>query len=573
MKTIDSIKNAFKQGQRSEAIQACAQLCAAEPTNLEPKRLLALMYVVLGNFAEAKVGYQALLALRQNDSDALFNLAVCERELQHLDAAIEAYTIYTKAHPNAIEGWVNLAECHQQLGQYPQAIAAAERAIKITPTSFRPWLIKADALKAAGDYTAAIHQYKNANQCEPNAASYLGMGLAQQALKQLPEALDSLTRALGLIQKLLPALLARAEILDAMGHTQEALSDYLAALAIKPDHEQGLKNASGLLVALNRGTEALELFNKALEVSPNLLVAKLGSAWATSKMVPLWHVPMMNESHRNDAYFEGIKTAVQPGKLVLEIGAGSGLLSMMAAKLGATQVVACEAEPLVAKTASAIVKTNGFADTVTILSKISYDVELGKDLPEKADVLIHEIFDSAIIGEHVLPAIEDAKKRLLKADALIVPHAASIMIALMGGEAAGKYLRVESSHGFDLSHFNSIASKKIPFYREDIALTPMSAAVDAFRFDFMHQDAYPAEDKILELTATAAGPCYGVVQWIRIELDSTTTWENPPTDIRSTTAWQRTIYRFDQPLQLTKGMVVKIAASHDRASPWFDLAK
>ena len=573
MKTIDSIKAAFKQGQRSEAIQACATLCAAEPANLEPKRLLALLYVVLGNFSEAKIGYQAVLALRPNDSDALFNLAVCERELHHFDAAIEIYTTYTKAHPNAVEGWVNLAECHQQLGQFQPAIAAAERAIKLTPTSFRPWLIKADALKSAGDYAAAIHQYKNALQCEPNAASYLGMGLAQQALKQVPQALESLTKALGIAQHLLPALIARAEILDVVGRSQEALNDYLAALAIKPDHEQGLKNASGLLVALNRGTEALALFNRALEVSPNLLVAKLGSAWATSKMVPLWHVPMMNEAHRNDAYYEGIKTAVKPGKLVLEIGAGSGLLSMMAAKLGATQVVACEAEPLVAKTAIEIIKINGYADTVTILSKISYDVEVGKDLPEKADVLIHEIFDSAIIGEHVLPAIEDAKKRLLKPDALIVPHAASIMIALMGGEAAGQYLRVEHSHGFDLSHFNSIASKKIPFYREDIELTPMSMPVDAFRFDFMNQDSYPAEDKILELTATTEGLCYGVVQWIRIELDTTTTWENPPTDIRSTTAWQRTIYRFDQPMPLTKGMIVKIAASHDRASPWFDLAK
>ncbi len=573
MKTIDSIKAAFKQGQRSEALQACAQLCATEPANLEPKRLFALLHVVLGNFSEAKTGYLAVLALRPNDSDALFNLAVCERELRRLDSAIEIYTTYTKAHPNAVEGWVNLAECHQQLGQCPQAIAAAERAIKIAPTSFRPWLIKADALKAAGDYAAAIHQYKNANQCEPNAASYLGMGLAQQALKQVPQALESLTKALGIAQHLLPALMARAEILDAIGRSQEALNDYLAALAIKPDHEQGLKNASGLLVALNRGTEALALFNKALEVSPNLLVAKLGSTWVTSKMVPLWHVPMMNEAHRNDAYYEGIKTAVKPGKLVLEIGAGSGLLSMMAAKLGATQVVACEAEPLVAKTAAEIVKNNGYADTVSILSKISYDVEVGKDLPEKADVLIHEIFDSAIIGEHVLPAIEDAKKRLLKPEALIVPHAASIMIALMGGEAAGQYLRIERSHGFDLSHFNSIASKKIPFYREDIALTPMSAPVDAFRFDFMSQDSYPAEDKLLELTATTEGLCYGVVQWIRIELDATTTWENPPTDIRSTTAWQRTVYRFDQPLPLTKGMVVKIAASHDRASPWFDLAK
>jgi tetratricopeptide (TPR) repeat protein len=96
-------------------------------------------------------------------------LAVCERELQHLDAAVEVYTLYTKAHPNEIEGWVNLAECHQQLGQYQQATAAADRAIKITPTLFRPWLIKADALKAAGDYAGAIKQYKNSNQCEPNA--------------------------------------------------------------------------------------------------------------------------------------------------------------------------------------------------------------------------------------------------------------------------------------------------------------------------------------------------------------------------------------------------------------------
>jgi hypothetical protein len=101
----------------------------------------------------------------------------------------------------------------------------------------------------------------------------------------------------------------------------------------------------------------------------------------------------------------------------------------------------------------------------------------------------------------------------------------------------------------------------------------MSEPVDAFRFDFMNQDTYPAENKILEVTATRAGLCYGVVQWIRIELDAKTTWENHPTDIRSTTAWQRTIYRFDEPLELSEGMVVKIAASHDRASPWFDLAK
>ena len=84
-----------------------------------------------------------------------------------------------------------------------------------------------------------------------------------------------------------------------------------------------------------------------------MVTAQLGVEWVTSKLVPIWHVPMINEPERNQAYHDGLAAVLTPQKLVLEIGTGSGLLAMMAARLGARQVVTCEAVGLIADTAAA----------------------------------------------------------------------------------------------------------------------------------------------------------------------------------------------------------------------------
>eukprot|EP00439_Symbiodinium_sp_Y106_P008097 s56_g1.t1 len=54
-----------------------------------------------------------------------------------------------------------------------------------------------------------------------------------------------------------------------------------------------------------------------------------------------WHFAMLNDSHRNQFYWDALAAVVQ-GKRVIDIGSGSGLLSLMAAKLGASSVVAVE---------------------------------------------------------------------------------------------------------------------------------------------------------------------------------------------------------------------------------------
>jgi type II protein arginine methyltransferase len=172
----------------------------------------------------------------------------------------------------------------------------------------------------------------------------------------------------------------------------------------------------------------------------------------------------------------------------------------------------------------------------------------------------------------VLPAIEDAKARLLKPGGQVLPSAASIMIALVGGDALGKNLHVAESFGFDLGAFNGIHPKKRPLYREDLEPELLSDPIEAFRFDFMRQSAFPAERKHIDIRVAVPGRCYGLIQWIRIEMAAGIVFENHPSRPKEVSNWQHTIYGFEEPVQLAEGAVVRVRAWHDRSRPWFALA-
>ncbi len=83
---------------------------------------------------------------------------------------------------------------------------------------------------------------------------------------------------------------------------------------------------------------------------------------------------------------------------------------MMAARAGARHVYACEMLPDLADLARIVVAENGFADRITVVAKASKDLVLGVDLPERATLLVTEIFDALLIGEGALPAIGHARE-------------------------------------------------------------------------------------------------------------------------------------------------------------------
>jgi tetratricopeptide (TPR) repeat protein len=571
-RNIDALKQKFREGHHAEAIAECEALCRQDPAHPETKRLCAMMHALVGNYGRALELLHQVRDPHQENADVLFNIGLCERELKNFQGAQQYFRIYTGKFPGHPDGWASLAECKFQLGEFDEGIALADHAIKLDSSSLAAWTVRGNCQKSLAQFEDALASYQRANQIQPTVESHFNAGLILVEINKPSQAIDSFTQAIELAPDLASLKVNRGDSFHGLGKIQEAVADYKAALALAPTDAETLKKATLCLLESGQGSQAIELCRDILKVHPDNLTAKLGAEWILSQLVPIWHVPMMNEPERNKAYYDGLASVVTPEKIVFEIGTGSGLVAMMAAKLGAKKVFTCEAVGLVADTAGKIIKRNNYQDQITVLAKPSQAVQLGQDLPVRADILVHEIFSSELLGEHVLPAIEDAKARLLEPDGKVLPSSASIMVALVSGDDLGRNLYVDEAFGFDLRDFNAIHPKKRPLYREDLAPVLMSDDIEAFRFDFSRESTFPAERKVLEITTSKGGLCYGVIQWIRVELGNDARFENHPSRPRPVSNWQHTIYGFDEPIRLEQGSVVSITAMHDRSRPWFELA-
>lgn len=149
---------------------------------------------------------------------------------------------------------------------------------------------------------------------------------------------------------------------------------------------------------------------------------------------------MLTDNARCSKYAEAIEKALQthPQGRVLDIGTGTGLLAMLAARAGAGTVDGVEMFSPMADLARKIVASNNLSAKVNIHSARSTDMTVGTRLdlpvtedmnsilPHRADVLVTEIFDSALLGEGCIPAIAHAHQHLLQKDALVIPAKATM---------------------------------------------------------------------------------------------------------------------------------------------------
>jgi predicted RNA methylase len=128
------------------------------------------------------------------------------------------------------------------------------------------------------------------------------------------------------------------------------------------------------------------------------------------------HVRMLDDRIRTSRYLDAIAEVVRSGDVVVDIGTGTGVLAIAAARAGARHVYAIEASGI-GKVARATFDRNALGERITLVEGWSTQV----DLPERADVLVSEIIGNEPLGEQVLETTLDARKRLLKPQARIIP--------------------------------------------------------------------------------------------------------------------------------------------------------
>lgn len=129
------------------------------------------------------------------------------------------------------------------------------------------------------------------------------------------------------------------------------------------------------------------------------------------------HIDILNDKRRTREFIDAISKVVKKDDVVIDIGTGTGVLAIAAARAGAKKVYAIEAGAM-AGVAQDVVNRAGLADKITIVRGWSTQIEL----PEMADLLISEIIGNDPFQENVLPVMKDARRRLLKPGARLVPQ-------------------------------------------------------------------------------------------------------------------------------------------------------
>ena len=240
--------------------------------------------------------------------------------------------------------------------------------------------------------------------------------------------------------------------------------------------------------------------------------------------VPDFHVRMLGDHARNAAYRAAIERFA-PGRVVLDIGTGSGLLAMMAARAGAAHVYACEANAMLAASARAVIAANGLADRITLFDRHSSELDRVRDLGGGADLVVSEVFCHTLIGEGVLGSLSHARSELTAPGALFVPERASIEVAL--AEFPPFAADLSAVEDFDLRAFAPHLHTARHRWADDTALHLRSPAASLFAFDF--QTGALAGTGAAETTlASTGGTVSGLAQWLRLTFAEDITYTNRP---------------------------------------------
>ncbi|KWU42882.1 S-adenosyl-L-methionine-dependent methyltransferase [Rhodotorula sp. JG-1b] len=117
------------------------------------------------------------------------------------------------------------------------------------------------------------------------------------------------------------------------------------------------------------------------------------------------------------------------GKVVLDVGCGTGILSMFAAKAGARRVYAVDASNVAYK-AMRNIKANGLDETITVIKGKVEEI----NLPEKVDVIISEWMGYCLLYECMLDSVLYARDKYLQPDGLMVPSQTSILLSGYAGQ-------------------------------------------------------------------------------------------------------------------------------------------
>ena len=287
---------------------------------------------------------------------------------------------------------------------------------------------------------------------------------------------------------------------------------------------------------------------------------------------------MLEDSVRTGMYQQSITLNMIDfiDKTVMDLGAGTGILSFFAAHAGARKVYAIESTDM-AENARTLVEANNLSDRIQVIQEKLEDLEL----PEKVDVIISEPMGILLVHERIMEIYALARERWLKPGGKMYPSKGRIFFApFSDNDLFSNYVDVtrfwknESFYNVNLS---SLAEKSVHHYVSKPFVGTVKADVlvaepSAHEIDFTA--IKPEQYDYLEIpfNFTAASTClvHGLAGWFDVHFEGTNFLGHLCTSPSSpATHWHQIRFLFQQPVAMNKGQklsgTVKMTANNERS--------
>jgi hypothetical protein len=274
-----------------------------------------------------------------------------------------------------------------------------------------------------------------------------------------------------------------------------------------------------------------------------------------------YHRTLLQDETRMNALREAISRVVRQGDVVADLGSGTGVLSFFACEAGARRVFAIEREHL-ADIASFLTRHLRFADRITVL----HDVSTNVTLPERADVLITETIGAAGLDENIIGYVIDAKKRLLREGAAILPSSITLIAAPVDlREPYDRHVAFWSSSqgGLDFSPLRVFASNSMYLLHiaEEAYLAEPAEFVDV---DLATVESTLVNGKTTYIT-TRDGNVHGFALWFRATLVDSIVLTNR---VAKATSWAQAFFPLEEPVPVTRGTTIALDLQTDDGKSW-----
>jgi Tfp pilus assembly protein PilF/precorrin-6B methylase 2 len=535
---LQRASTALDEGRLEEASRICAELIAADPGHAAAIHLLGVVAYQSGNgVAEALELVERAIALDPHQAKFYNSRGALHYAEDRDHQAAADFRQATLLAPDDSMAWNNLGNALLKLGQVMEAEQAFRRALARQPAP-----------------VAAINN--------------LGVALKRQG--QFDKALICFREAILHDSAYLDAHFNMGELLFQMDEIEAAEEYFRRSIELDADCAPAYASLSQVLHDQRKSDEAVAILQQGLARLPDDPDLNFALRLQLSSVVPAWHLPMINDEERNEAYQRALERNVKPDDLVLEIGTGSGLVAMMAARAGAAKVVTCEVLPEIAAIAKDVIGRNGYADRIDVIVKKSTQLRVGQDLPQKADLFVSELINVGLLAPNMISVIRHARENLVKPEARIIPQVAQVYGMLLQCDHLARINPVREIAGFDMSPMDRVRS---PGYAQiDLAADPHQRLSDdfaAFTFDF-RTDLSEADRHTLDVLATVPGICHGVAFWFDLEMDDKIIYRS--SSQTRTNHWKQAMHFFPQPIPVRPGEKLRIVAGYNATRIYFDPA-